>query len=515
MTRALHSVRTLPWRAFLRCIALLLERSFRAEWIREWQAELWHAERSLGSKGLSLFEVQAELARFTRGALCDAALIRWQVFRSHAFRLNADSERHATALASPAACLGWLLLGCLAFASVAVLVPGARQALLPARNRGAQATVRISRDGLAGSGSPTIRLDQYRQWQAQARNLFAAIAFYRAEQKRVHFAAHRSADLSLLIGTGSLSEVIPLALERGSLAAQATDTRAALVLSDAAWRRYFRRDPQIVGSEARIGEQRVRIAAIASLQPSSGQPGQTMPPPDAWLLETDAQIEQWPRSTHGFVVATVRPAVAASLPAERWHMTVPQPTGDEEFECVTVADHFLRTIVVFLFTAILALLALPATTSLRLGEYGSAYAGHHSGKRMRRWLFLGAKFSLALALIFFITLDLDCLLTRMHGGAAGLFSFPACLAAFRWILRDQRQRCPVCLRLLRNPARVGQPSRVFLAWNGTEMMCADGHGLLHVPELPTSWFSTQRWLSLDSSWNGLFHPTGLAPSVNP
>jgi len=25
-------------------------------------------------------------------------------------------------------------------------------------------------------------------------------------------------------------------------------------------------------------------------------------------------------------------------------------------------------------------------------------------------------------------------------------------------------------------------------------------GLLHIPEMPTSWFRTQRWLYLDPSW---------------
>ena len=91
---------------------------------------------------------------------------------------------------------------------------------------------------------------------------------------------------------------------------------------------------------------------------------------------------------------------------------------------------------------------------------------------------------------------------------AGVFflalAFFALLFAFRWALRDQRQRCPVCLRLLSNPAHVGEASRNFLAWNGTELICAEGHGLLHIPELPTSWFSTQRWLYLDPSWSALF-----------
>jgi hypothetical protein len=33
--------------------------------------------------------------------------------------------------------------------------------------------------------------------------------------------------------------------------------------------------------------------------------------------------------------------------------------------------------------------------------------------------------------------------------------------------------------------------------------------LLHIPGLPTSWFSTQRWLYLDTSWDFLFAASGL------
>jgi len=36
------------------------------------------------------------------------------------------------------------------------------------------------------------------------------------------------------------------------------------------------------------------------------------------------------------------------------------------------------------------------------------------------------------------------------------------LLAFRWALIDQRQRCPVCLRLLTSPTRIGAPSQTFL-----------------------------------------------------
>jgi hypothetical protein len=78
------------------------------------------------------------------------------------------------------------------------------------------------------------------------------------------------------------------------------------------------------------------------------------------------------------------------------------------------------------------------------------------------------------------------------------------ILAFRWMLIDQRRRCPVCLRVLTGPVRIGQPSHTVLDWYGTELMCAKGHGLLHVPDTPTCSFDTQRWLYLDSSWQGLF-----------
>jgi len=40
-------------------------------------------------------------------------------------------------------------------------------------------------------------------------------------------------------------------------------------------------------------------------------------------------------------------------------------------------------------------------------------------------------------------------------------------------------------------------------WYGTEFLCLKGHGLLHVPEIPTT-YNTQRWMDLDASWGSLF-----------
>ena len=156
----------------------------------------------------------------------------------------------------------------------------------------------------------------------------------------------------------------------------------------------------------------------------------------------------------------------------------------------------------YLFIIAVAVVVLAATTSLELGDYPPTINSPDRAKRLRRWIFLGTKFALILPIVFFGTLDLAPIICsgaiQPHGMLVGY------VLAFRWVLLDQRKRCPVCLRMLTNPTRIGERSHIFLEWYGTEFICAKGHGLLHVSEIPTSSYSTQRWLYLDSSWRSLF-----------
>ncbi len=136
----------------------------------------------------------------------------------------------------------------------------------------------------------------------------------------------------------------------------------------------------------------------------------------------------------------------------------------------------------------IAFFALPAITSMRLGEYPATW-------RCRRWMFLGVKFVLIVPIVVCTSFHLGAI-----GGDAALLGY---ILGFRWALVDQKRRCPVCLRLLTNPTLIGEASHTFLEWYGTELFCARGHGLLHVPEMPTS-YNTQHWSDLDSSWSSLF-----------
>jgi hypothetical protein len=366
----------------------------------------------------------------------------------------------------------------------------------------------ITSGGYASTQSPTIWFQDYQSWKKETHRLFTGMAFYQPILRRVHIVKHATAEL--LIGRASDNIFTLLNLPVPASARDQSDVQYAgrLFLSHAAWER-LGGDPGLIGNVTEIAGQPVLIAGVISQD--SLLPGQM----DAWLLEDEHHLDRLPRKTRGFVLAHMRtPGSAAQANDWRYmtdwgYMTVPADNGSyDRYDCISLAQRAQLPFSIFVFTLIVALITLPATTALPLGEYP-----RHRGRipwalRARRWIFFWSKFALVVPLVFLTSVDVaygvhPFSFTTAQYIQLGL-SYFGLLFAFRWTLQDQRKRCPVCLRVLSHPARVGLASRNFLAWNGTELMCAGGHGLLHIPELPTSWFSTQRWLYLDASWGGLF-----------
>ncbi len=150
-----------------------------------------------------------------------------------------------------------------------------------------------------------------------------------------------------------------------------------------------------------------------------------------------------------------------------------------------------------LYLALMTVPIVAAITSLRLGSY--------PGQRNAwRWPFFAAKVALLLFIVFSGVLNLAALVgLKVTSGPIHCILIGN-IAALRWALVDQRRRCPECLRLLAHPAHIGVPSQTFLEWYGTEFVCGKGHGLMHVPEIPTVSFRTQSWTHLDRSWSELF-----------
>jgi hypothetical protein len=244
-----------------------------------------------------------------------------------------------------------------------------------------------------------------------------------------------------------------------------------LVVSDAAWRDYFDRDPHVVGRRLQLAGKTAQVTAVID-DWAWRLPGH----PDAWLLMDDDR----PGDARGFALAR------AVNPAR--HIAI----GEERFECIPVPEVHAFYLAGLLLA--IACIVLPSVTSLSLGEYPA------NRTNLRRWIFLAAKVALILPIGLFGALDLLSLIAvslQAQGAIVGI------VVGLRWALVDQRRRCPICLRVLTHPTSIGEVSHTFLEWYGTELLCTRGHGLLHVPELLNG-YSTQRWQYLDSSWSSLF-----------
>lgn len=124
--------------------------------------------------------------------------------------------------------------------------------------------------------------------------------------------------------------------------------------------------------------------------------------------------------------------------------------------------------------------------------------------RVKRQIFFSIKIVQVLLLAFLVSADVAL---PLHGAAPNsseflqILSFVICaLLCMRWSITDQEGRCKRCLHVLDTPARVGRPSSNLLDWNGTELTCKHGHGLLRVPEMETSWCQSSRWVGMGSDW---------------
>jgi hypothetical protein len=151
--------------------------------------------------------------------------------------------------------------------------------------------------------------------------------------------------------------------------------------------------------------------------------------------------------------------------------------------------------------AVLVIFVSFATSSRGYIEQSSTSRGMRG---LKRQMFFAAKAALLLLLAFLLSADffrpVHAIFPNTADALQLLLFVPLALIGLRWAFADQEQRCKQCLRLLAGPARVGRPSHNLLEWNGTELACKQGHGLLSVPEMETSWCDSSRWVELNPVW---------------
>ena len=487
-------------RAVIRSASLLVPFHARLEWLTEWTSELWYVRRGNSSGFFARASVECKAMRFCLGAFKDAFWVRRNCG-------GLDVPR-AGLLDSPFRCV--LFLSVLAAVSIALALrlPGGLDTILPVPYPDAANLVVISAEQRYIARSPTVPVEQYQSLSNRAEQQFSGVAFYQPVRTEVRTARGQTRQISIALASSNLFELVTEAVPASVAAAGRPEHTAALILSYQAWRKYFDADPHV---ERRVIEVAGQKAVVSGVIPENfwRLPGRV----DAWLLEDERALAALPPSSKGFVLARLRTGLAHVARGRQWRLSVLNKNGGyDHFECQSQAR--LGLIADYLLIFLIALAVLPAVTSFSLGQYAANRNSPGWRIRSRRWIFLGLKGALLLPIVLCGPFDLASVVAS--GGIQPHAILIGFVFAFRWALTDQRKRCPVCLRLLSNPARIGTPSRIFLEWYGTELMCPQGHGLLHVREVPTS-HNIQQWLYLDRSWSALFkipEKPGLTPATN-
>ena len=484
-----------PWpllpsalRLLLATTSLLLPRSGRSEWIGEWRAELYH----IVGRGLS----PRVCIAFALGAFPDALWIRRHSLRT----------RHW--LESPRRCLAVLAVSAGLSVALALLLPHVRQDIFPPKYDGPEDLAMISPVPSVSGSEMKIPAAQYLTWNSHAQPELSQTAFYYPTTVQAQLGAH---DASWSLGESTESIAVLLKVQVADAVVEACRRNGAkpIILSRDAWRYDFGSDPNVVGHLLRITGRPAVIVAVAP-SAASDLPLQM----DAWSLESDQAIHHLAskRFAFGYMIAQLASRSGRGASHRRYRIEMVSD-GEVRTRLYVIglssfAEYYRRMPDIdFLLSLFMTCLMLPAifAVSLRTGLKTERLSVK---MRSRGWIFLGAKIALLLPVLYCGPLPIaHAFGTGPHDSRYDLQAIVtvcACLLAAFWIVDDQRRRCPLCLRVLTNPARVGERSRSLLSFSGIEFVCSEGHGLLHVPDYPTSWFSSQRWLALDSSWRILF-----------
>jgi hypothetical protein len=430
----------------------------RSQWLHEWRTELWYVLRECSRKASARPRSIREATAFCLGAYQDAIWLRRQSWQKQWPLSRVAGSAHVCLL---------LLIGALLFTwgiahtSSRVVAGMSRIHVYPRRVSDTGTPCDCPSDLTVGRAS----------FEA-TRLLFDGFSHYQIMQATVWSEKMPRSKWRVAQARSDFFDVLHLPVLFTGGVTRVPDSLRHVVLSQDTWIRNFGRQPNIAGAKLHVGSVDAIVVGIISGE-SIGFPGRA----DAWLLSPDPQVGS---SKSEFIVGHL--SRAGYVDDGRWGLSV----GG----------------------ILLGFLVLPFVSRPSIGEYGSGSQKPSLARRARFWAFLFAKIPICAAIAFYGSLDLACLLVPPFSPSSAYIqatsSIALCLIGLTWACRDQKQRCPVCLRLLAHPVQVGQPSRTFLAWNGTELVCERGHILLHIPEIPTSWFGAQRWVCLDGSWRFLF-----------
>ena len=432
-------------RALLALASALAPRDLRADWRREWDAEIWWWLGSHTGERL-------QLAVHCSGAVCDAAYLRMT---------QGDTLAVVRRIAgTPSACLAALVL---LLAAVALWsgLSEARRALRDEPFQRRHLAVLSQRLPFMGAhfGVPLAKVAD---WDSRAQSLEGIASYSWTRDGKL---AHVTPKFFGLLGTQA--------------AAGALNSPGA-VLSYDYWQKRLHGGG--LGRILTIGGVQTRVIGVL--------------PRDFWF--PDLHPDVWivaapPGSGVSPALARLKPGVSPAAAESELRTLAAQVAPRSSGSAVKVEPIESLSVRPLTTLGIPWLVLVCATTA-------AAFLRFRSSPRFAA--FLAAKAVLSLTLVLLITVEFHRGESNMAAGVASLWLFLAAPgAALYWCWRDQGQRCRSCLHRLAMPVSFGSGARMLLERAGTELICPQGHGTLFTADGADP---EPQWDPMDSSWHELF-----------
>jgi hypothetical protein len=464
----------------------------RGEWQREWSAEIWHRWQFLYHAGFWNNREALGLIRNCLGMFPDAV---W-----HFALQDPVQEKIRTWARSPWTCLGAMAAAIAVLGLLSSAFAATRQVLFSGSNHANDRLLFIWLHPTVGGADKELPPDVPPAWALHSKQL-EGIAGFHISRRQV---TSPSVAVSPVVFN---TEPALFRVLRSYPAIGSIPSRSGVVLDHGAWVALFHSNTHAVGSKLKIGAETYTVAGVL--------------PPSFEFVTRQPKIfvvNGW-LSDRVDVIARVKPGVRM----DRLDRELVRIAEDDTYYFfrsqlrMSYLQNGLWTPVRLFGVAVFASAFLCIwVAKLRIARIRSAFVLANRKPAARRALFFASKLALGLSLVFVAGLEWarsqSAILFSSRDPGTGPFLLwlyiLLAMGVFFWAVADQRARCRVCLRLLCFPVRIGCPGCLLLDWSGTELLCTEGHGVLHVPHMAASWDEeSQRWIALDESWKGLFAGT--------
>jgi hypothetical protein len=484
----------------VRVASWILPGARRVEWRHEWESKIWHWCHFLVESNRLTLRTEQDLMRYCWGAFPDALWHRFD--RAAVLRLLDEVPR------SPRFCL----LSCLGL--LALLLFGHPTAfffdmMAPATHRDPAHLLNVSLSEDTYWLEPELLRDSAARWPRETPTIVAA-AVYAWRPGMVRGPRGAEAVLSARVASGmfELLGVRPT-MGRAFEDSDSSSCQNCVVLGDTLWRSQFGREPQVIGRSLVLNGRTVTVIGVL--------------PRDFRFPVRDISIYSFFEAPHARLPRFEWPGVLLRVPAR----AEPRAAKREVERVVSRADSLprdarlrisslkdledaaLRSWASLILLALVPLLAINGAQFARLRTTGPR-AGIRD--KLRWYLFFSFKTVLLLIAALMASLELSHLVVS-RSSSANPYSLASVAAIWffllgahltlAWSVRDQLGRCRVCMKGLGLRVNLASPGRILIDLTGDELVCDEGHGMLHIPVMESGSVDSERWTYLDESWQVL------------